>query len=231
MKLDLMKRVTNNLIAIVALTLLGTGMASAQSLGDYARSVRKDKPKPDAATRHFDNDNLPTNETLSVVGPDPSAQTAATGGQPGAKTGAPAVDPKEAEQERKQAAADLQDKLDSQKQKIESLNHELDLEQREYRLRAASFYGDAGAQLRNSAQWSKEDAQYKSDTDAKQKAIADAQQKLTDLQEEARHAGLEEKDAGRTSDRPKDEAKDQDKDQQKDDKDDKDQPKDEDKDK
>ena len=60
-------------------------------------------------------------------------------------------------------------------------------------LRAAAFYGDAGAQLRNSAQWSKDDAQYKSDMDSKQKAIAAAQQELSDLQEQARKSGIREK--------------------------------------
>ena len=53
-------------------------------------------------------------------------------------------------------------KLDKQKEKIDSLNHELDLDQRELRLRAAAYYGDAGTRLRDSAQFDKDEAQYKS---------------------------------------------------------------------
>ena len=85
-------------------------------------------------------------------------------------------------------------KLDQQKQKIDSLNHELDLDQREHRLRAAAYYGDAGTRLRDSAQYDKDDAQYKSDVDGKQKAVAAAQQELDQMQEQARKAGIVEKD-------------------------------------
>jgi len=60
------------LMAIVTLLLLGVSGAAAQSLGDYARAVRKNKAESSSTTRHYDNDNLPTNESLSVVGPPPN---------------------------------------------------------------------------------------------------------------------------------------------------------------
>ena len=50
-------------MAIGTLLLLGVSGASAQSLGDYARAVRKNKAEPSSTSRHFDNDNLPTNQT------------------------------------------------------------------------------------------------------------------------------------------------------------------------
>ena len=74
------------LMAIVTLLLLGVSAAAAQSLGDYARAVRKNKAETSSTARHYDNDNLPTNETLSVVGPPPGAD--ANAGQKAA-----AVDP------------------------------------------------------------------------------------------------------------------------------------------
>ena len=49
------------------------GQPQSTSLGDYARNVRKNKPEVNTVSRHYDNDNLPTTEPLSVVGPDPSA--------------------------------------------------------------------------------------------------------------------------------------------------------------
>ena len=70
------------------------------------------------------------------------------------------------------------------------MSRELDVIQREYRLRAASFYGDAGERLRNAAAWDKEDAQYKQQIADKQKALDDAKQHLDDLQEDARKAGV-----------------------------------------
>src|SRR5271155_3720269 len=136
------------LIAIVTFLLLAISGATAQSLGDYAREVRKNKTEPTSATRHFDNDNLPSGGDLSVVGPPPSDAKAA----PGAKTASSAAAAK-AEQDK--ASDELKKKIDTEKEKIDSLSRELDLEQREYRLRAAAFYGDAGDRLRNAAQWDK----------------------------------------------------------------------------
>jgi hypothetical protein len=48
--------------------------------------------------------------------------------------------------------------------------------------------------LRDAAQWDKDDIQYKSDVEGKQKAIQAAQQQLDDLLEQARKAGAEQKD-------------------------------------
>jgi hypothetical protein len=203
-------------MAIVTLLLVGVGGASAQSLGDYARAARKNKTEPTTASRHFDNDNMPTNETLSVVGPPPtsdaqpgnalvsSATKAAAAGTPAA-AGAGAAD-------RQKAADEWQKKLDKQKEKIDSLNRELDLDQREYRLRAAAMYGDAGARLRNAAEWDKQDTQYKSDIEGKQKALDGARQELDQLQEQARKAGVAEKDKDADKDTAKNTDKDADKD-------------------
>jgi len=182
-----------------ALVLLSATAAVGQSLGDYAKSVRKNKPQT-SESKHFDNDNLPTSESLSVVGPPASPTTGANQAQ----TNASVPDPS-AKAEKQRAAQEMQQKIDEQKQKISSLNHELDLDQREYRLRAAAFYSDAGNRLRNSAQWDKEDAQYKSDMDSKQKAIDAAKQQLEELQEQARKAGVREKesDSDKDKDAPK----------------------------
>ena len=195
------------LMAIGTLLLLGVSGTAAQSLGDYARAARKKKVEPTSASRHFDNDNLPTNETLSVVGPPPPANANAGQGAVNASstqaTRAATVDPAAAAAERKKAADEWTKKLDQQKQKIDSLNHELDLEQREFRLRAAAYYGDAGTRLRNSAQFDKDDAHYKSDADGKQKALDAARQELDEMQEQARKAGIveKEKDKDDTSDK------------------------------
>lgn len=192
------------LMAIGTLLLLGVSGAAAQSLGDYARAARKKKVEPTTATRHYDNDNLPTNETLSVVGPPPPAtpnpgQGAANASStPATKA---AADPAAAAAERQKTADEWKKKLDQQKQKLDSLNHELDLEQREFRLRAAAFYGDAGTRLRDSAQFDKDDMQYKSDVDGKQKAIGAARQEFDEMQEQARKAGIVEKDKDDASDK------------------------------
>lgn len=169
------------LMAIGALVLTGATAATAQSLGDYARNVRKNKPQPSTTGRYYDNDNLPADGQLSVVGPAPAAPS------PGPKVAKAAS---AAQTEQQKAGEKLQKQIKEQQEQIESLSHELDLDQREYRLRVAEFYSDAGNRLRNAAQWDKDDAQYKADMDAKQKAIDAAKQQLSELQEQARKAGL-----------------------------------------
>src|SRR6059058_3169487 len=58
----------------VAAILVTLASAQSQSLGDYARSVRKDKKS--TGEKHYDNDNLPRTDKISVVGnaaPEPEA--------------------------------------------------------------------------------------------------------------------------------------------------------------
>jgi hypothetical protein len=47
-----------------------------------------------------------------------------------------------------------------------------------------------GNRLRNSAQWDKQEAEYKQKIADKQKAVEEGKQKLEDMQEEARKAGV-----------------------------------------
>jgi hypothetical protein len=177
------------------------------SLGDYARTVKKDKAK---AAKTFDNDNLPTQDTLSVVGGEAAA---ATGAQPteaasksddgAAASGStdsskeqpkaqkmPAVQPGESQENRQKVYDQWQQQLASQKDKVDLLSRELDVMQREYKLRAAEMYGDAGSRLRNETNWDKQDADYKAKLAEKQKALDEAKAQTDELQEDARKAGV-----------------------------------------
>jgi hypothetical protein len=171
-----------------------------QSLGDYARAVRKTDKK--GSSRQFDNDNLPKTEKLSVVGkattePDdkPAKDAEAT---PDGKTdkspdqldSAKSTDKGGADDAKQKASEEWKQKITAQKSKVDLLTRELDVLQREYRLRAAAFYADAGNRLRDQAAWDKEDARYKQQIADKQMSIDDAKQQLEDLQENARKAGV-----------------------------------------
>jgi len=205
-----MKRITLIGFVFALFTALLTFAAAAQSpspaqdqssLGDYAKKIRKDPGTAKARPKVFDNDNLPTNDKLSVVGQQSTADAAgaapsddknAAGAAPGAapsdgKNAAKAED----DQAKKQAAwKSWQTKLTAQKDQIDLTSRELDVLQREYQLRAAAMYADAGNRMRNEAQWDKQDADYKQKIADKQKAIEDAKQKLGDMQEEARKDGV-----------------------------------------
>jgi hypothetical protein len=195
-------------MAIATLLLLAVSGAAAQSLGDYARTVRKNKPEPSSASRHYDNDNLPTDQALSVVGPPPSSDANADAAKPATVDPAPtAADRQKAADEKQKVADEWKKKIDDQKKKVDSLNHELDLDQREMRLRAAAAYTDPSVTVRD-VNWNKDDERYKSDLEEKQKAVAAARQELDEMQEKAHKAGVAEDEKDSSKDNNKDSNKD-----------------------
>jgi len=194
-----MKRITLIGFVFALFTALLVSPATAQSpspaqdqssLGDYAKKIRKDPGTAKARPKVFDNDNLPTDDKLSVVGQQSAADAAGaapTAAPSDAKNSAKTDD----DQAKKQAAwKGWQDRLTAQKGQIDLASRELDVLQREYQLRAAAMYADAGNRMRNEAQWDKQDADYKQKIADKQKAVEDAKQKLTEMQEEARKDGV-----------------------------------------
>jgi hypothetical protein len=92
--------------------------------------------------------------------------------------------------EKQKMFKDWQNKIHEQKNQIDMLTREADVANREYRLRAAAFYADAGNRLRNAVAWDKEDTQYKEQMGERQKKLDEAKTKLEDLQEQARRAGV-----------------------------------------
>jgi hypothetical protein len=200
-----MKRIALLFTTTIFIAALAVSLAAAQDapLGDYARQARKQKGRQAPAAKTFDNDTIPKDDKLSVVGQAPQQaadNTApadanitppgdAAAGQPQASANQKSSS--EDEQAKKQQMYKVwQGKIHEQQDKIDLAARELDVANREYRLRAASFYADAGNRLRNSGAWDKEDAQYKDQLAAKQKALDDAKKSLEDTQEEARKAGV-----------------------------------------
>jgi len=181
--------------------------ASGQSLGSYARQVRK-TPETGNKPKVFDNDNLPKSDHLSIVGkpqapaneqPQTEAKTenappaataeASNEAKPATTEKTPASKAPEDEASKQTAWKQWGDKIRSQQQQIDLLSRELDVLQREYQIRAAAMYADAGNRLRNQADWDKQDTQYKQQIADKQKSVDEAKQKLEELQENARKAG------------------------------------------
>src|SRR5882724_5674620 len=155
---------------------------SGDSLGDYARQVRKDGGQAKAKPKTFDNDNMPREDKLSIVGTarvadippatteeSKSAETAPANGtnaQAGTQAQpqgpvAPPKSVKEEEASRQAAYKQWQTRIAAQKDAIDLSQRELDVLQREYQLRAAAMYADVGNRMRNSGDWDKKDADYK----------------------------------------------------------------------
>jgi hypothetical protein len=203
-------------ISIFLVALASVAVAQDASLGDLARQTRKQKGQKAPAAKKYDNDNLPVNDRLSVVGQAPaeSADTTApaSSGEPApaaadsaasaedSNTSAKTADDKKSAEDKKPAGdeqaekqkmfKDWQAKIHAQQNQIDLLTREVDVANREYRLRAASFYADAGNRLRNAVSWDKEDVQYKEQMADRQKKLDEAKTKLEDLQEQARRAGV-----------------------------------------
>src|SRR5713226_6395568 len=73
-----MKRLFFFWLAAIVTTVAASSIAAAQSqpsLGAYARAVKKTQKPEKTTTKVYDDDNLPTSSSLSVVGqtPEPTA--------------------------------------------------------------------------------------------------------------------------------------------------------------
>ncbi|HVZ60397.1 MAG TPA: hypothetical protein VG892_06380 [Terriglobales bacterium] len=192
-------------IQFAAMTLLLSGIATAQSLGEVARQQRH-QTRP-AAARVYTNDDLPKEGVVNVMGvepaPAPDTKTAkavdnAGETNPDSKEMKPAEAQKpEATSPKTQASEDkdrqkngLLARTAEVKKQIAQLEHDLDIMNREFRLRSATFYADAGNALRDPKQWAEERRQHDSQVAEKQKALDEAKQSLIDLEDQARRSGV-----------------------------------------
>ena len=179
---------------IVMICMLAVSVA-AQSVADAARQNRANR-KANASAQVIDNDVIP-----SVIQKS-SAETASAEAKSGTqkdesagKKDAKAQDTPAATEPEKPASADKsaeswKKKVAEQKHEIAQLQRELDVAEREARLRAAAYYADAGVMLRDQERYAQDSRKQQAEIDSKKQAVADAKQKLEDLQEQARKAGI-----------------------------------------
>ncbi len=159
--------------------------AQTLTVADVAREYRKQK---------VSSGRVLTNESLALRSAPGDTSTPATTGsasasdtKTGDKTAAKTDDSAEGMQK---LAAEWKGKIESQKAEIVQLQRELDVSQRENKLRAASFYADAGTRLRDSQKYAEDDKKYQAEAADKQKTIVAAQQALEKMRDEARRAGV-----------------------------------------
>src|SRR5438270_11140918 len=176
-------------VAIAAAFAVST---QAQSLGEQAREMRAEKT-PAPQSKVYTNENLPTGGGITVIGAPPApagpASPAANSAATPAKGAAAAPATNSAADDQK-SADKLKDDVQAQKEEISRLQRELDVATREWKLQQATYYADAGNQLRDPAAFAERERKFTAETKQKQQAIADAKQKLDDIQEQARKSGL-----------------------------------------
>lgn len=215
-----MKKLVSLFITLACLLVVSAG---AQSLADIAAQTRaKQKANPNAKV--IDNDILPSvPDAASYGSPYETKKDDATANKTADsdekkdadKKDADKSDKKDAEKAEKkdaekkdggkkddektaeQKASDsLKEKIEDQQKQITQLQRELDVAQREARLRAAAYYADAGTMLRDQGKFAEDSRTQQAEIDAKTKALADARQKLDDLQEQARKSAMPSSVAG-----------------------------------
>ena len=190
-----MKRFNIGLLILTGL-LAGVAAAQSDSLADAARKHKQQQSGKPVAAKVYTNDNLPATETISAVGAPASdaAATAPTDGQATADGSTPATKdgakPADDTKTRQKTWEDWRDKIQKQKASVEQMQKENEEIDRQYKLTSGNYYNSAQQRLFDGAAMAKEDAAYKQQMEQKKKAIDDAKQKIDDLQEEARRAGV-----------------------------------------
>lgn len=178
------------------LVFAATALASAQEpLGDVARQERA-KPKPQAA-KVITNEDLPSAKA-DVLANEPAATgkkadsdadqgeeaTSADGKPAKAKNG-----PLTADEKIKQIEM-WKTKIATQEAKVHSLDQEVQQIDRDYRLRMSAYYADLGMRLRDEGHWADEEKKYHEDIATKQKQRDAERDKLEDMKDQARRAGI-----------------------------------------
>jgi len=165
--------------------------AQTPSVADVARQERA-KPKP-KNVKVWTNDDFPSTQPVTTTETEKPAAEAAEPGEAGkaATAAKSAGEPeKDAAKEKQKAIAEWQKHLADQKTQIAKLEQEISTLETQQQERASTYYTDAGTRLRNDEKWTKD--QMKNDTELAQKkqALVDAKSKLSDMQDQARKAGV-----------------------------------------
>jgi hypothetical protein len=169
---------------------LCAALAYGQSLGEVAR--RQQQQKKASGAKVYTNDNLPAAGTVNVVGseaPAPSPADAAAGSEAAGKTAA-AAPTGAAPQDKTKAGEELKGQVAQTKKEVAQLEHDLDILEREFRIRAATYYADAGNSLRDPKVWADQRRDHDKEVAEKKTQLETAKQKLTELEEQARRSNV-----------------------------------------
>ncbi|HLJ87466.1 MAG TPA: hypothetical protein VKZ53_11635 [Candidatus Angelobacter sp.] len=171
-------------VACICLSAMAAVAQEAQwpspSLGELARKSRSAK-KANPSARVIDNDVMPAK--LPVA--DSSDPKDAKKDDSAAPAGADKKD-----DDKKKAADGIKAKVEDQRKEIAQLEHEVDLLERESRVRAAGFYSDPSRSAGGDTKYAEDVRKAQQDIDTKKQSLVTAKQKLDDLQEQARKAGI-----------------------------------------
>lgn len=184
-----MKRTWGFGLGLVATAGLLATAAAAQSLGEYARQQRAQKPPTPASVKVYTNDNLPAPGGQGEGGPATASPTAAS-----AKTSAEAEKTeKKAAEDRSKLEAEWRAKFAEQKNHIAMLERELKLPGVDNNMKLTALYSglyDPKVAQNPAHTVGQDDTKYKSEIEEKKKALEEAKEKLEGMKDQLRRDGL-----------------------------------------
>jgi len=194
------------LILVLTVMVFGAVLVSAQSLADAAQQAKTQKNAVPAKHVYTNDDiaSTPAPAVQKAAGATSPSGDAATTGTDGSGTDAAKADgsknddkaaandkdKKDSKEDAATKAAAYKQKLEDQKKAIADQEREINLMEREHQVRVATYYADAGNQLRTGEKWFQDEKKYQDDLAAKKKALTDAKAKLDETSEQARKAGI-----------------------------------------
>jgi hypothetical protein len=185
-----MKRLLACFVFVALVAASGAASASAQSLGEVAREHRAKKPAPSPGSKVYTNDTV-SSDTPAVASAEPQpAETSSDSDSASSEASTSKGGSGSSAEERAKAETEWKAKFAEQKKVISGLEKEIDILKRENKLRAATYYSDAGNRLRDEKKYAEDDRKYQADIATKEQELATARQRFEDMQEEARKAGM-----------------------------------------
>ena len=196
-------RWTSLVVVVIAFSTCALAQKQTPSVADAARSNRKQK-QPQTEKVTWTNDNIvDINKGLATEDGKPSETDKAAGAADAKDADKPAAteakkecdktkdaDCAKADKDAADKSAEYKKKLQDMQNDLADLQKEASLNEREWKLAQAAYYGDAGTQLRNQKKFADDQSGHQKDQERLQKAIQDAQKKIDDLKEQARKDGV-----------------------------------------
>ncbi|HYE26384.1 MAG TPA: hypothetical protein VEG32_14420 [Clostridia bacterium] len=168
-------------------------VCGAQSLGDVAREERGRQRTP--SKRVYTDEDLRSDDKVNGAAA-PAAETPADEKADRKEAERPqAAEEEEIAKEEKKASEKLRKDvfravIEQQKKSVADITREIDLNEREWKLRASAYYGDAGARLRNERKWVEDEKKHQEEMVKLRLRLDAAKKALDEAQETARKAGL-----------------------------------------
>jgi DNA repair exonuclease SbcCD ATPase subunit len=192
-------------LLVIAFGTCAFAQSKTPSLADAARANRKQKVQTDRTV--WTNENIGSvsskEDAAPAAMPAPDAEKAAKAAEPAAEAKKECDKTKDADcekteaKDKEKAGDEAAKKSDEYKSKLKDLQDNLadlqkeaSLNEREWKLAQAAYYGDAGTQLRNQKQFADDQSGHQNEMQKLQKAIEDANKRIDDLKEQARKDGV-----------------------------------------